>query len=229
MARWIPLESNPEVLTKYTRALGAQKGTWVDVFALDDESLAGIPPPVLAVILLFPISEQYDQYCKEQDELVKEKDQEIPNIFYMKQVVGNACGTVGIIHALANNAEAVQLEDGILKEFMTETAGMTPEERGQALANSEKLAQAHEKIAEEGQTAAPDPEERLVTHFVALIHKDGHLYELDGRRARVGPINHGPTNPENLLKDAAKVCQSHMARDPTEYRFTVVALTTAPV
>jgi len=228
MARWVPLESNPEVLSKYSKVLGATKGSWIDVFALDEDSLAGIPPPVVAVILLFPISEQYDQYCKEQDELVKEKGQEFPaDLFYLKQCVSNACGTVGVIHALANNAAEIGLEDGILKEFMTETAGLSPQEKGQALANSEKVAQAHEKIAEEGQTAAPDPEESLVTHFVAFVHKEGTLYELDGRRARAGPINHGPTTPENLLKDAAKVCQSRMARDPTEYRFTVVAYTTS--
>ncbi|CAG7837209.1 unnamed protein product [Allacma fusca] len=183
------------ILSFYSKVLGATKGSWIDVFALDEDSLAGIPPPVVAVILLFPISEQYDQYCKEQDELVKEKGQEFPaDLFYLKQCVSNACGTVGVIHALANNAAEIGLEDGILKEFMTETAGLSPQEKGQALANSEK---------------------------------EGTLYELDGRRARAGPINHGPTTPENLLKDAAKVCQSRMARDPTEYRFTVVAYTTS--
>lgn len=32
-------------------------GQWLDVFALDDDSLTTIPQPVKAVILLFPISE----------------------------------------------------------------------------------------------------------------------------------------------------------------------------
>lgn len=224
--RWVPLESNPEVLTKYSRILGAKKGEWVDVFALDDDSLQVIPKPVNAVILLFPISESYDKFCKENDESINAKGQEVSkNLFYMKQYVGNACGTIGIMHSLANNVDKVQLEDGsTLKEFIVKTKEMTAKVRGEELEKFNRIASAHEKVASEGQTAPPPPEENLVTHFVAFVHKDGSLYELDGRR--VGPVNHGPTTPENLLKDAAVICKQRMELDPTEYRFTVVALTT---
>ncbi|CAG7837210.1 unnamed protein product [Allacma fusca] len=213
----------------YTRLLGAKCGTWLDVYGLDDDSLEGIPPPVVAVILLFPVPEQYDEYCKEQSELVKERSSDLPiptDIFFLKQLVGNACGTVGIIHALSNNTTELEMEDGILKEFITATSGMTPEERGLALADS-KVAQVHENIAEEGQTAPPDREIPHLPHFVAFVHKHGYLYELDGKI--IGPLNHGPTTPENLLKDAAKVCKSRVARDPTNLRCTLIALTTAPV
>jgi len=224
--RWIPLESNPEVLTKYSRMLGAKTGEWVDVFSLDEDSLAVIPKPVNAVVLLFPISEGYDAFCKERDATIAKEGQDISkNIFYLKQYVGNACGTVGVMHSLANNAETVKLEDGSsLADFIKTTAGMTPEARGGELEKFNRIASAHEEIASEGQTAAPSADEHLVTHFVAFVHKDGSLYELDGRRA--GPINHGPSTPETLLKDAAVICKQRMERDPTEYRFTVMALTT---
>lgn len=92
-------------------------------------------------------------------------------------------------------------------------------------------------------------------HFVALVHKNGFLYELgnyfrairyskqlsnlmntvdvsryncyvltfsDGRKS--APIQHGPTTPETLLEDAARVCKEYMARDPEEVCFTVLAL-----
>ena len=75
---------------------------------------------------------------------------------------------------------------------------MAPEERGEALGQNEKISALHHKIAAEGQTAAPGAEEPLEPHFVAFVHKDGHLYELDGHRE--GPVNHGPSTPENLLK-----------------------------
>lgn len=101
---------------------------------------------------------------------------------------------------------------------------MTPEARGEVLEKFNRIGNAHEEIASEGQTAPPAPDEHLVTHFVAFVHKDGNLYELDGRRG--GPINHGPTTADSLLKDAAVVCRQRMERDPTEYRFTVMALTT---
>jgi len=54
--RWKPLESNPEVMTKYSHELGAKKGEWVDVYAFDDESLSFLPRPIEAVMLLFPIT-----------------------------------------------------------------------------------------------------------------------------------------------------------------------------
>ncbi|ODM91460.1 Ubiquitin carboxyl-terminal hydrolase isozyme L3 [Orchesella cincta] len=227
--RWVPLESNPEVLTKYSRLLGAAAGEWVDVFALDEDSLEHIPKPVKAVILLFPISEGYDKFCKDKDESIKAEGQEVSkDLFYMKQYVGNACGTIGIMHSLGNNVDEVKLEDGSsLKEFILKTKDMTAEVRGEELEKFNRIASAHEEVASEGQTAPPAAEENLVTHFVAFVHKDGSLYELDGRRA--GPVKLGPTTPDNLLKDAAVVCKQRMDLDPTEYRFTVVALTTGEV
>jgi len=227
--RWVPLESNPEVLTKYSRMLGATAGEWVDVFSLDDDSLEVIPKPVNAVVLLFPISDGYDAFCKERDASIVAKGQDISkNLFYMKQYVGNACGTVGVMHSLANNAEIVKLTEGsTLADFIKTTTDLTPEARGEELEKFNRISSAHEEAASEGQTAPPAADEHLVTHFVAFIHKDGGLYELDGRRA--GPVNHGPTTPETLLKDAAVVCKQRMERDPTEYRFTVMALTTGQV
>jgi ubiquitin carboxyl-terminal hydrolase L3 len=224
--RWIPLESNPDVMTKYSRILGAKAGEWVDVFALDDDSLEVIPKPVNAVVLLFPISEGYDAFCKERDASIAEKGQEVSkDLFYLKQYVGNACGTVGVMHSLANNVDAVKLEEGsTLADFIQTTAGMTAEARGEELEKFNRISSAHEEVASEGQTAPPSADDHLVTHFVAFVHKDGGLYELDGRR--VGPINHGATTPETLLKDAAVICKQRMERDPTEYRFTVMALTT---
>jgi ubiquitin carboxyl-terminal hydrolase L3 len=184
----------------------------------------------VAVILLFPFdtSEQYEEHCKRQNELVKERGLDYPSdLFFLKQVVGNACGTMALIHALANTQNETELQDGILKEFISETSGLSPEERGLALGNSEKMAQAHGNMAEEGQTLAPDRDVNQLPHFAAFVHKGGSLYELDGKL--IAPLNHGPTNPEDFLKDAAKVCQIRMARDPTDLRFTLVALTTAPI
>lgn len=222
--RWVPLESNPEVMTKYSRALGAKTGEWVDVFALDEDSLAVVPAPINAVILLYPISDSYDNYCKEQDEEIKQKGQVVPSdMFYMKQYIHNACGTIGMIHALSNNVQEVKLEDGILKQFLDATKEMDPQGRGKELEKFNKIANIHEEVAAEGQTAG-NRDDKLVTHFVAFVHKDGHLYELDGRREF--PINHGPTTADNLLKDAAVVCKARIERDPGEYRFSVVALTT---
>jgi len=214
-------------MTEFCRELGAKKGQWVDVYAFDDESLSFLPKPIEAVILLFPITEQYDEYCKESDAKITEQVVD-PDLFYMKQTIGNACGTIGIIHSLANNVAQVQLvEDSLLKKFLDGSKGKSAEEIGRALEESTDIAEKHEHSASEGQTAEMSPDEKLVTHFVAFVHKNGHLYELDGRRKF--PINHGPTTADTLINDAAVVCKSRIASsgDNMEYRFTVLALTTS--
>lgn len=97
--RWLGLESNPEVLTKYIHELGASK-EWslVDVFGLDDELLALIPQPVAALLLLFPLG---DETKASADGKVLEPSQ--TKAFFVKQTIHNACGTIGLLHALANS------------------------------------------------------------------------------------------------------------------------------
>ncbi len=75
---------------------------------------------------------------------------------------------------------------------------MDPHARGLELEKFNQIASVHEDIANEGQTAPPSRDDNVVTHFVAFVHKDGQLYELDGRREF--PVNHGPTSSDTLLK-----------------------------
>lgn len=83
---------------------------------------------------------------------------------------------------------------------------------------------AMQEAAAEGATAPPAPGEEVLLHFIALVHKDGSLYELDGRRRAI--INHGPTTPENLLRDAAKVAQKFIDRT-NSVNFNMIALAPA--
>ena len=32
-----------------------------------------------------------------------------PNVYFMKQTIGNACGTVAIVHSIANNMDVLEL------------------------------------------------------------------------------------------------------------------------
>ena len=49
----------------------------------------------------------------------------------MHQTIGNACGTVAMIHAVANTQ--VQLDDGFLKTFLEATKDLSPAERAKFL------------------------------------------------------------------------------------------------
>ena len=34
-------------------------------------------------------------------------DKEVEGIYFLKQFIGNACGTIGIIHAVLNNSDLI--------------------------------------------------------------------------------------------------------------------------
>lgn len=62
---------------------------------------------------------------------------------------------------------------------------------------------------------------QVLLHFVCFVHRDGELYELDGRK--FDAINHGSTSAETLLEDTCKVVQKYV--EATEnIRFNLIAL-----
>ncbi|XP_074028186.1 ubiquitin carboxyl-terminal hydrolase isoform X2 [Leptinotarsa decemlineata] len=223
-----PLESNPDFMS----LVGVpDRYKIVDVYGLDSDALAWIPRPVLAMILLFPCSEKYYEHVKKEKELVEDRGQAItPSLWFMKQKVSNACGTIALIHSLANNADRIELNDGIFKKLLEECAEKTPEERGEMLSSAGsgseafKLISAHQELAMEGQTEV-NPNEQVNHHFIAFIEKDGELYELDGRKEF--PINHGPTTKDTFVEDAARVCKAFIERDSEDINFTIMALVEA--
>ncbi|KAM4796658.1 ubiquitin carboxyl-terminal hydrolase isozyme L3 isoform 2-T2 [Rhinophrynus dorsalis] len=178
---------------------------------MDPELLSMVPRPVCAVLLLFPVTEKYELFRAEEEEKIKSHGQEMnSSVYFMKQTISNACGTIGLIHAVANNREKLDFEcDSALKKFLEESLSLSPEERAKFLEKDE----------------APSIDDKVDLHFVAFVHLQGHLYELDGRKPF--PVNHGQTSDDTLLEDAIEVCKKFMQRDPDELRFTVVAFSKA--
>lgn len=197
--------------------------------------------------MLIRLHLQYEKHRAEEHERIKEVQEQHPaDLFYMRQFTHNACGTVALIHSVANNKEwvffcfllylkkkcilfqislcRVDIDSGVLKSFLEKTASLSPEERGQALETDTDFTADHQALAQEGQTNASE-HETVIHHFIALVNIEGTLYELDGRKSF--PIKHGATSEETFVQDAAKVCKEFMARDPNEVRFTVLALTAA--
>lgn len=126
-------------------------------------------------------------------------------------MVSNACGTIALVHSVANNNDrlvlfdnfpvkclpfSICIADGLFKQLLDDSKNSSPEERGKLLQKStQQLMSAHQELALEGQTEVCTT---VNNHFVAFVHKDGFLYELDGRKDF--PINHGSTTPEHLLE-----------------------------
>ncbi|KFW73050.1 Ubiquitin carboxyl-terminal hydrolase isozyme L1, partial [Pygoscelis adeliae] len=172
-----------------------------------------------ALLLLFPLTEQHENFRKQQTEKIK--DQEISSkVYFLKQTVSNSCGTIGLIHAVANNKGKLKLDEGsALKKFLDETADLSPEERAKHFANNKAIQEVHNSVAQEGQCRVEDNSVNF--HFILFVNVDGHLYELDGRMPF--PVNHGTSSDDLLLKDSAKICRQFTEREKGEVRFSAVA------
>ena len=62
--KWLPLESNPDMLTSFIRALGvAAPARFVDIWSLEEDTLDMVPQPILAICVLYP-SDDVDEERK---------------------------------------------------------------------------------------------------------------------------------------------------------------------
>eukprot|EP01064_Diplonema_japonicum_P025451 TRINITY_DN36881_c0_g1_i1.p1 TRINITY_DN36881_c0_g1~~TRINITY_DN36881_c0_g1_i1.p1 ORF type:complete len:231 (+),score=85.38 TRINITY_DN36881_c0_g1_i1:52-744(+) len=223
--KWFPLESNPEVINNYIKSLGVvgTKIQFCDVFGMDEELLQMVPQPSHAVLFLFPITKNNDEWVRKQLDDIKEKGQTLSeNVWFMRQTIGNACGTVGICHALVNNKDKMEFNEGFITSLIKETEGKTPAERAQFLESDDKIEEAQGTAAQQGQTENQHIDAKINLHFICYVTKDGHLYELDGRKPC--PVNCGPSSEATLLKDTAAYVKQYMSLDPDELNFTLVSL-----
>lgn len=227
---WVPLESNPDTLNSFAWAVGMPKTySFVDILGTDEELLCMVPPGCVAVTLLFDSSsENIRAFKAEQRTKIEADGQKVAgDVKYMRQYVGNACGTIATIHSVANNAELVGLPaDSHLGKFLAAGEGKSADAIGAMLAEATELHMASEESAQEGQTEAPEATAEIHMHFIAFVEKGGEVYELDGGKGF--PVNHGPAEG-GLLKASLKVVQANfMAKNPDSLMFNMMALVPTP-
>jgi ubiquitin carboxyl-terminal hydrolase L3 len=225
--KWFPLESNDAVMTEYIKGMGIDttKIQYTEVLSLEDWALGMVPRPCYAVLMVYPIKSTSEDYAAQEATKIEKDGQVVsPELTYMKQITGNACGTIGILHSLTNTPKEVLniTPDSYIDKFMGNIKGMSPMDIATYLDKDEELETTHEQHASGGQSSMPE-DINVNTHFVCFTYKDGCLYELDGRKA--GPINHGECTQDTLLEDACRVIQGFMDRDPGEVNFSICALT----
>ena len=123
---WPPLESNPEIFTDYMRQCGLpQKWTFGEIYGFEEDLLAFIPQPCLAVII-------NAEFLKKEEERARELPQCHAH-YWMKQtgVLDNACGVIACIHAVLNNLgdadnKIAITADSVLDRFQKVTAQQSP-------------------------------------------------------------------------------------------------------
>eukprot|EP00188_Purpureofilum_apyrenoidigerum_P003526 Plantae.Rhodophyta-Purpureofilum_apyrenoidigerum.ctg37212.p1 GENE.Plantae.Rhodophyta-Purpureofilum_apyrenoidigerum.ctg37212~~Plantae.Rhodophyta-Purpureofilum_apyrenoidigerum.ctg37212.p1 ORF type:complete len:230 (-),score=57.64 Plantae.Rhodophyta-Purpureofilum_apyrenoidigerum.ctg37212:269-958(-) len=220
---WIPLESNPDVITRYANELGVGPGFgFSEIFSLD--LLDMVPRPVLAVVLLFPLTEKIVSASDEREKHDVGVENSSVDVFFCRQTISNACGTIALLHSISNNMDRISMKPGsFFTEFVEKAKDASPEQRAQMLEADNDLEQVQDRFSKEGDTSVPNPQEVVDTHFIAFVHSNGGLVELDGRK--LAPVKHGATSADTLLEDACTVIkEKFMALDPAEVRFTMMAL-----
>ncbi|CAI4225019.1 unnamed protein product [Auanema sp. JU1783] len=206
---WSALESNPETINQFLQRIGVDSLECVDVFSFDEEMLAFIPAPHLALILCFPYDEGKDVVAESyevQKKLGRQKDQE-DKVFFMHQRIHNACGTFALFHSLANLDEVVDLGKGYFRNWLDKAVDKKEDERSDLLAADGDLAAAHEQAAADGDT---EQSEKVPYHFITYVSKNGNLYEIDS--SSPGPRFICPTTSNTLLKDAGKAINELMEK-----------------
>lgn len=190
--------------------------------------LAFVPQPVKAVLLVFPLTDEIDAQRKETDKQIAQEDSQPnldPTIFFIKQTISNACGTIALLHSIYNT-DATMVPTSALQKFQQQAMDMTPDQRAKLLETTDLFATAHAAAASGGQSSMP---ENLDTndHFVAFVQAPDpenpgkqRLIELDGRRP--APLDLGPS--ENLLKDVATVFKTKYMALAEEGKFALISL-----
>ncbi|KAG1824606.1 cysteine proteinase [Suillus subaureus] len=233
-SRWIPLESNPDVFNSWAATAGlSSKAHFEDIYGLDPELLGMVPEGVKAVTLLFPCSGTIATKRKEEDERIAAQGQHSidPTIFWMKQTIVNACGTMGLLHALINSNVTFAPESPLAR-FIDECKDKTPLERAKILEETSLFERIHTSAATSGQTTVPGDLDTYF-HFTCFVRapdvtargtetqaRGWRVIELDG--ARNGPIDRGECT--SLLQDVAKIVKEHYIKESKSVNFSMMAL-----
>ncbi|GKY98027.1 hypothetical protein MPSEU_000760800 [Mayamaea pseudoterrestris] len=226
--KWFPLESNPQLLNDYLGKLGLNVAqvSLHDVFSTEDWALGMVPRPVYAVVFLYPLT---NKLKSRNDHAVSTSSDS--HMIYIPQRIGNACGTMALLHATLNATRPYIMANSWLKQFDKQMQSAASNlQRAQVLEADETLAELHEQATRSAQSATQRQDlsdyENLETHFVTFVCDNQRLMELDGRVSVGGPVDcRMACSPEKLLETACEYIRTKiMPLDPTEMRFTILAL-----
>lgn len=120
--------------------------------------------------MLFPIKAATEAHRAAERQRIETEGQTLsPRCYYMKQTVGNACGTVGLLHCVANAKDSLTFQpESFIDKFIRTTASMSPDERASYLEENEEIEETHEAAASEGQSTQVAVAEDVDTHFVCF-------------------------------------------------------------
>ena len=180
-----------------------------DVYSLDDpDLLALVPRPAYALLVIMPATPSWKADRNAEDADTPDYGGAGPEepVIWFKQTIGNACGSIGLLHSLINGAAVPFIKPGSdLAKIRHAAIPLHLDARAEMLYNSEAFEAAHASVAALGDTSPPgeDSTDHAGQHFVAFVKgDDGHLWELEGDRK--GPLDRGALEEgEDVLSPAA--------------------------
>lgn len=205
-----------------------------EVYSLTEPSLLEfLPRPAHALLLVFPVTDTYEKFRADEDSSRPEYSGSGTDepVIWFKQTIRNACGLIGLLHAITNGGAREQIVAGSsLEQLLREAIPLDPVKRADLLYQSQSLEAAHSTAAATGDSKAPDANANIDLHFVAFIKdREDNLWELDGRRK--GPLNRGKLKAdEDVLSEHGQQLgvQSFLKREEEagggELRFSVIML-----
>ncbi|KAI0172274.1 putative ubiquitin carboxyl-terminal hydrolase [Hypoxylon sp. FL1284] len=208
--RWVVLENNPEVMNQLAATLGlSPELAFHDVWSLDEPevTMAHIPRPALALLVILPLTPGWAADRRAEDarrpEYAAGPEEQV---LWFKQTIGNACGSIGLLHCAVNGGAAAHILPGSdLERIRNAAAGLkTADERAGLLYHDAAFEAAHAACAPLGDSVAPGntDEDPGNGHFVAFVKAGGRLWELEG--SRKGPLDRGAlADDEDVLSPRA--------------------------
>jgi len=180
MSDWCTVESDPAVFTELISSFGVCDCEVEELYSMDQDIGTSH-----GLIFLFKWKSETDDRTILSPELV-------PELFFARQVITNACATQAILSVLLN-VDGVDIGDR-LKEFKDFTQAFDAEMKGEAISNSDMIKQAHNSFARPEPFGIDDSKKQSsgkgdAYHFIAFVPFQGAVYELDGLKG--GPISLG--------------------------------------
>ncbi|KAK4463084.1 ubiquitin carboxyl-terminal hydrolase isozyme L3 [Cladorrhinum samala] len=237
------LENNPEVMNALAKKLGLSDDlTFYDVYSLDQEDLAYIPRPVYGLVVIIPLTPAWRKDRTAEDEALGDpvnyyhggpagKGPDEP-IIWFEQTIGDACGSYALLHCAINGPAKQFIQPGsTLEQIRNAAIPLAKDERAQMLYDNEAFEEAHQSVANMGDTEAPTIKDHihLGQHFVGYVKANGHLWELEG--SREGPLDRGElSEDEDVLSPKAlelglkRIIKLDLASGGQDLRFSCVAL-----
>lgn len=199
-------ENNPDVMNELAAKLGlSSELQFYDVYSLDEEQLAHIPRPALALLVIIPLTPAWDRSRKAEDADKEPYTGSGPNepVIWFKQTIGNACGSIGLLHSVINGPAVDFIKrDSDLAAIRSLAIPLYMTKRAEMLYNSEPFELAHKSVEQIGDSYAHPPSERDGGHFVSFVKSGGKLWELEG--SRKGPLERGSlADDEDVLSPRA--------------------------